>query len=163
MSNWEFYKNEKEEHRWGLGKYAGEMKYVSAKSVWVFGETLAASWERVPFLKYVNDQCDNINLVEDGKGLFCNHCCHYHAKFTLKGLVKVYEGIPNRGYDTPAQTFINPGKFRSDWTDNDECWEDPFPTDPRAVDITPGEDFWQRIEERLAILRRKVEVSNEMD
>jgi hypothetical protein len=152
----QFYKDEKEDHRLGLGKYAGEMKYVSAKTIpFVVGETLRARIERHPFIEYANEQCDNINLVEDGKGLFCNPCGHYHAIFTLKGVKRVYQHLPQKGYDTPEQTCLNPGKYRSDWTGNDECWEDPFPDIPDFTIVPkapePGEDFWAKLNKHMTV------------
>lgn len=155
--NWQFYKDEKEEHRIGLGRYAGQRKYVSGwDEAGKSGKTI--SYENFPLLQYVNEQCDNVNLVEDKKGLFCEYCCHYHAKFTLKGIVRVYEPLPQRGYDTPEQKFINPGKYRSDWTDNDECFEDPYPEELPPVDLSPGDDFWQRVREHVSRYGLKVEV-----
>lgn len=157
MSEWMFYKDEKEEHRLGLGKYAGEMKYVSGNKVREDSD-FTVGIAQYPFMAYCNEKCDNINLVEDGKGLFCNHCCHYHAIFNLKGIKRVYQALSNKGYDTPAPTCINPGKYRSDWTSDEECFDNPYPTDPKVIDVTPGPDFWQRLNERMAIYKRKVEV-----
>jgi hypothetical protein len=158
MSDWEFYKQEKEEHRWGLGKYAGQREYVSAKTIpFIFGEPMSSRIEKHPFLEYANEQCDNINLVEDGKGLFCNHCCHYHAVFTLKGIKPVYQPLPQKGYDTPEQTCINPGKYRSDWTDDSACFEygeDEVP----EIAMTPGNDFWYLLAQRVSKYGLKVEL-----
>src|SRR5689334_6128368 len=139
--NYQFYKDEREEHRIALGIYAGRMQY---KSAWDAVDALVQQQPtiggreletQIPYLKYIDQQCDNINLVEDNKGLFCNHCLHYHAKFNLKGIVRVYEPLPQRGYDTPEQKFINPGKYRSDWTDNDVCFDDPYPDEMPPVDL----------------------------
>lgn len=155
--NYQFYKDEREEHRYGLGKYAGQRKYVSAYAT--LTDLGVQGHIDHPTLQYISDQCDNLNLVEDQKGLFCEYCCHYHAKFTLKGIVRVYEPLPQRGYDTPERTFINPGKYRSDWTSDDECFEDPYPEELPPVDLTPGDDFWARVREHVSRYGLKVEVT----
>lgn len=156
MSEFLFYREEREEHRLGLGKYAGQMEYVSAfKTLTDFSPELQKTH---PTLRFISEQCDNLNLVEDQKGLFCNYCCHYHARFTLKGLQRVYQPIPQKGYDTPEQTCLNPGKYRSDWTGNDVCFEDPYGEDEEKVNIEPGEDFWYRVGLRVSKYHMKVEV-----
>ena len=142
-----FYQDERDEHRWGLGRYAGQRRYVSAEG---------KDPIQFPLTAFANEHCDNINLVELQKGMWCECCCHYHALFTLKGLKKVYQPLPQKGYDTPEQTFLNPGKYRSDWTSDLECFDDPYPEQLPPVDLTPGDDFWQRVAEHVSRYGLKV-------
>jgi hypothetical protein len=75
MSGFSFYKDELEEHRQGLGQYAGETEYVKASSRSIRARELAE------FKKFANRFCNNINLVVDNRGGFCNYCQHYHFRY----------------------------------------------------------------------------------
>lgn len=145
MSHWTFYQDEREDHRVGLGKYAGERQYKSG---------LPFSIEQFPYVAFINPQCA-INLIEDKPGLWCECCCRYHAKYHFKrGWYRVCEPLKERGAALPLG-YLNPGinqtgnTYRSDWTADDDCFTDPFPEpiQPKFdnVSIEPGEDFWARV------------------
>lgn len=92
----QFYLDEKADHRMGLGKYAGERKYMSVRD--------NPTHENA---RWVNSQCDNVNLVsleksntmglhgsEKTRGGWCNHCNHFHWVMKAVRDIKPDEIVP---------------------------------------------------------------------
>lgn len=80
----QFYKDEREEHKFSIGVYAGRRDYVSALPMIIEAQeenAMDVLLEMYPNVRWVNKYCDNINLCVDNRGGWCELCAHYHFRY----------------------------------------------------------------------------------
>lgn len=132
----QFYKDEKMDHKVALAQYAGSVAYASGY------DKLAEGANQFKNMQWMNDNCDNINLQEDNRGGWCNYCQHYHWRnVAARQIQKAVLLMPGR-YDLPDRpgvwiepVWLPPVEIPSHI---EACWWDPYEGKDCSMDLERG-------------------------